>query len=168
MVRLLVISDTHCPARKIPGKLFELLMNDEGSFNYDGLIHCGDIQEIECYEDLIRIGIPIYAVLGNNYDFMLERQLPKRRILFFENVRIGIVHGNGASSRAIDNARKEFIGESLDLVCYGHSHIAHLENIGDLKFFNPGSLTHSRNGINTYGVIEINDSNIQLKLEPFI
>lgn len=165
MVRLLVISDTHYPARKIPGKFFELLMDDEGCLNYDGLIHCGDIQQIEFYEELIRIGIPVYAVLGNNYDFMLERQLPKRRVLYFENVKIGIVHGNGAYSRAIDNARKEFIGESLNLVCYGHSHIANINNIGEVEFFNPGSLTSSRNGINTYGIIEINGSNIKLKIE---
>jgi hypothetical protein len=167
MVRLLVISDTHCPSKKIPGKFFELLINETRGFNYDGLIHCGDIQEIECYEDLIGIGIPVYAVLGNNYDFILARQIPKRRILLFENVRIGIVHGNGSFSNAIDNAKKEFAGESIDLICYGHSHISNIENIGNTTFLNPGSLTHSRNGINTYGVIEINGSNIKLKLETF-
>ncbi|KAF0091626.1 MAG: phosphodiesterase family [Fusobacteria bacterium] len=167
MVRLLVISDTHCPSKKIPGKLFELLMDKAGIFLFDGLIHCGDIQEIECYEDLIRIGIPVYAVLGNNYDFMLERQVPKRRVLFFENISIGIVHGNGSFSKAIDNAKKEFAGESIDLICYGHSHIANIKNIGEVAFLNPGSLTHSRNGVNTYGVIEINGSNIKLKLETF-
>lgn len=167
MVRLLVISDTHCPTRKIPGKFFKLLMNEGGGFAFDGLIHCGDIQEFECYEDLIRIGIPVYAVLGNNYDFMLERQLPKRRIIFFENVSIGIVHGNGSFSQAIDNAKKEFAGESIDLICYGHSHIADINNICEVDFFNPGSLTSSRNGINTYGVIEINGSNFKLNIETF-
>lgn len=165
MVRLLVISDTHCPNKKIPGKFFELLLNNEERYNFDGLIHCGDIQTIEFYEDLLRIGIPVFAVLGNNFDFMLDRKVPKRRIIFFENVSIGIVHGNGAYSGAIDNARKEFIGEGLNLVCYGHSHIANIENIGDIAFFNPGSLTQSRNGKNTYGVIEINNGNIKLKLE---
>lgn len=168
MVRLLVISDTHYPSRKIPGKFYELVLNDQGVRLYDGIIHCGDFQEIDFYEDLIGLGLPVYAVLGNNYDFMLERQLPRRRLLSFENVNIGLVHGNGPSSKAIDNARKEFSGESIDLVCYGHSHIADIENIGEVLFFNPGSLTSSRKGLNTYGIIEIDGDNIRLKIETII
>lgn len=165
MTRLLVISDTHCPIRKISGKFYEQLIDSAGNFTYDGLIHCGDIQEIEFYEELVNIGIPVYAVLGNNYDFILERNLPKRRILYFENISIGIVHGNGSSSKAIDNARKEFIGEKVDLVCYGHSHIANIENIGERIFFNPGSLTSARNNRNSYGIIEIEGNKIKLKYE---
>lgn len=168
MVRLLVISDTHYPSKKVPGKFYELFSTDHVSASYDGIIHCGDIQEIDFYEDLIRVGLPVYAVLGNNYDFMLERQLPRRRILSFENVNIGLVHGNGQSSKAVDNARKEFSGESIDLVCYGHSHIANIENIGGVLFFNPGSLTSSRRGLNTYGIIEIDGDNIRINIETFV
>lgn len=168
MVRLLVISDTHYPAKKVPGKFYELFLADHACATYDGIIHCGDIQEIDFYEDLNRLELPVYAVLGNNYDFMLERQLPRRRILSFENVNIGLVHGNGPSSKAVDNARKEFIGEAIDLVCYGHSHIANIENIGGVLFFNPGSLTSSRKGLNTYGIIEIDGDNIRLEIETII
>jgi hypothetical protein len=167
MIRLLVISDTHYPSRKVPGKFYELVLNNHDAGSFDGIIHCGDIQEIDFYDELLELGLPVYAVLGNNYDFMLERQLPRRRVLTFENVNIGLVHGNGPLCKAIDNARKEFIGESIDLVCYGHSHIASIENIGGLLFFNPGSLTCSRNGLNTYGIIEIDGDNIRLNIEKF-
>ena len=168
MIRLLVISDTHYPSKKIPGKFYELFIDGQGGRSFDGIIHCGDFQEIDFYEDLLGLGLPVYAVLGNNYDFMLERQLPRRRLLSFEDVNIGLVHGNGPSNKAIDNARKEFNGESIDLVCYGHSHIANIENIGGVLFFNPGSLTSSRKGLNTYGIIEIDGDAVRLVIETIV
>lgn len=163
MIRLIVISDTHCPSKKVSEEFFELFTSHDVS--YDGIIHCGDLQEIDFYEDLLLLGLPVYGVLGNNYDFMLERQLPRRRILTFENINIGVVHGNGQTSKAIVNAKKEFIGEDVDIVCYGHSHIADIETIDGILFFNPGSLTSSRKGLNSYGIIEIDGRDIRLDIE---
>ena len=168
MTRILVISDTHYPNKRIPGKFYDLLFDEVGSCIYDGIIHCGDIQEIEFYEELLGVDIPVYAVLGNNYDFMLERQLPRRRILLIEDVRIGIVHGNGSFAKAIDNARREFSGEEVDLVCFGHSHVSTIEKIGEREYFNPGSLTSSRSGSNSYGVLEVDGGIIKMHIEKLV
>lgn len=168
MTRLLVISDTHYPSRKISGKFYELIFDAGGRSLYDGIIHCGDIQEIDFYEDLLSFDIPVYAVLGNNYDFMLERQLPKRRILFFEDVSVGVVHGNGSYAKAVANARKEFSGDEVDLVCFGHSHVASVENIAGRDFFNPGSMTSSRSGFNSYGILEIEGRGIKMYIKEFV
>ena len=165
MVRLIVISDTHCPSKRVPEEFYELFESHDVSYSYDGIIHCGDFQEIDFYEELLLLGLPVYGVLGNNYDFMLERQIPRRRIINFENINIGIVHGNGQYSKAIDNARKEFIGDSTDIVCYGHSHIADIEKIGGRFFLNPGSLTSSRKGLNSYGIIEIEGKDIRMEIK---
>ena len=155
MVRLLVISDTHSPRHMIPNEFYELFNDDNDDSRIDGIIHCGDIQEVDVYEDLLSLGKPVYGVLGNNYDYSLARLLPRRRVIFFEDISIGIIHGNGASSQAIINARREFNQEEVDLVCFGHSHIAATEFIDERCYFNPGSLTCSRKGNNSYGIIEI-------------
>ena len=168
MTRLLVFSDTHYPSRRIPGKFYDLILDDGGRCLYDGIIHCGDIQEIEFYEELLGFDIPVYAVLGNNYDFMLEQQIPRRRILFIEDVRIGIVHGNGSFAKAIDNARREFSSEEVDLVCFGHSHVSTIEKIGVRDYFNPGSLTCSRSGFNSYGILEIDGRDIKMYIKELV
>ena len=135
MVRLLVISDTHSPRRLIPSEFYELFHDDNKNCRIDGIIHCGDIQEVEVYEDLLSLGVPVYGVLGNNYDFSLARMIPRRRVIFFDDVSIGLVHGDGPSSQAIVNARREFIQDEVDLVCFGHSHIATTEYIGKRCYF---------------------------------
>lgn len=168
MVKLLVISDTHCPSRKVSEKFYEIVLDDQCKHSYDGIVHCGDIQEIDFYEDLIDLGLPVYAVLGNNYDFMLERLLPKRRILTFENVDIGVFHGNGQYCKAIDNARKEFSNDNIDIVCYGHSHVADVVSENGIVYFNPGSLTSSRKGLNTYGIIEIDGKDIRFDIKDIV
>lgn len=158
MLRLLVISDTHYPLRKISGEFYSLLLDAEGQTRFNGIIHCGDIQEIDFYEDLLTYEIPLYAVLGNNYDFLLERKIPFRRVINLTGLNIGIVHGHGSFFPAIENAKKEFCKDKVDIVCYGHSHIASIDTIGEKLFINPGSLTSGRNGKNTYAIIEIDGS----------
>ncbi len=168
MRKILVISDTHHPYRKIPSEFYDLLFDDQDKKLYDGIIHCGDIQDIEFYEDLLNLNIPIYAVLGNNYDFHLQTNIPVGRIIFLEDVSIGIVHGNGTSPRIIDNVRKEFLGEKVDLICFGHSHTSSIEKIGEKIYFNPGSLTSGRGSSNTYGVIEIDGEKIKTCIKKFL
>ncbi|MDD2370519.1 MAG: YfcE family phosphodiesterase [Firmicutes bacterium] len=167
MLKILVISDTHFPHKKIPGNFYDILTDNLGNIIYDGIIHCGDIQEIDFYEELLSLNIPIYAVLGNNYDFSLQRILPLRRIIFLEDITIGIVHGNGSSAKTILNAQKEFSGEKVDIVCFGHSHIASIEKKREKIYFNPGSLTSSRSTSNSYGVIEIDGYNLKTYIKEF-
>ena len=61
-------------------------------------------------------------------------------------------------NKQLENAKKEFCKDKVDIVCYGHSHIASIETIGEKLFINPGSLTSGRNGKNTYAIIEIDGS----------
>lgn len=166
MLKILVISDTHYTSKDSFKAIKDLLIEDNlSNYKFDGIIHCGDIQGIDFYEELLALNIPIYAVLGNNDDYFLYRELPPKRVVLLEKVTIGIIHGDGDSSDAIDNAKKEFLNEKLDLVCFGHSHIASLETVGKKIFFNPGSFSNSRKGPNTYGIIEIDGKSIKIDIQ---
>ena len=160
MKRLLVLSDTHWPHR---GSL-SIHSLVEGM---DAIIHCGDLQEEGFYEELCSYGIPVHAVLGNNGDYLLSSLLPDRLVLSMEGVRIGVVHGNGPHPKALMNARRAFAGEQLDLVLFGHSHVPEDVMIEDCRFVNPGSLTSSRRGYNSYGIIKIEGKELQVEILPY-
>lgn len=54
---------------------------------------------------------------------------------------------------------------SIDVVCFGHTHASYKENISNISFFNPGSIGSNRALENSFGIIEINDKEICLKIE---
>ena len=144
--------------------LSEILLDNEGRVRFDGIIHCGDLQESEFLEELNSYGISVFAVLGNNYDYFLERELPRRRIIEIDGFRIGIVHGNGTSGRAMENAKREFMTDNVDLVLFGHSHVASIEKIGCISYMNPGSLSGSRSGPESYGIVTTEEGRLKLNI----
>ena len=158
MARILVISDTHYPNRLIPDAFYGLIED------CDLLVHCGDFQDSDFYDELLLLGKPLHAVLGNNDDFLLERQLPRRLAFTAGGVRIGVVHGSGPSRKALENARREFAGEGLDIVLFGHSHVPTIQQEGGRLYLNPGSLTCSRSGGESYGILEVKDGGCQASI----
>lgn len=164
MTRILVISDTHYYRRRQKVDLSEIILDDDGKVAYDGIIHCGDLEESDFLEELNSYGISVFAVLGNNYDYFLERELPRRRIVEIDGYRIGVVHGNGNSGSAIENARREFMTDNVDLVLFGHSHVACIEKKGCISYMNPGSLSGSRSGPESYGIVNIKEGRLELNI----
>lgn len=45
---------------------------------------------------------------------------------------------------------------SSDIIFIGHSHIAHIESIGDKLLVNPGSISKSRRGVNSFAIVDEN------------
>ena len=163
MPRILVISDTHLFGETLP-KTVDALLGE-----VDALVHCGDFTHIGLLENLSDRGLPLYGVLGNcdKEDWSLQYRLPRRLIFDFEEVTIGVVHGDGSLIHALHTAQREFQSNTLDLVFFGHSHIPYQGKHGGTWFFNPGSLTSGRGGSNTYGIVEIKGKEISFTLEEF-
>jgi putative phosphoesterase len=151
VTRIGVIADTHCPEflDELPPALFERLRG------VDLILHAGDVggeQTMERLRDLA----PVEAVRGDHDPEL--RRLPRRRLLEVGGRRIGILHGN--RSRLLEEPislvatlslgllwprlglgrwlRRQF--PDADVIVYGHTHHARVEQVGGALVFNPGAV----------------------------
>lgn len=109
------------------------------------IIHCGDFVAPFMLKELEKSEIPVYGVLGNNdgSGFLLAKTAFSElsRITLFEI--IGQVEAQGFS---VCFTHQRVVAEAVaatsryDLVCYGHSHIYHLETVGKTLLLNPGEI----------------------------
>ncbi|PJF34121.1 MAG: hypothetical protein CUN49_16900, partial [Candidatus Thermofonsia Clade 1 bacterium] len=132
--RIGVISDTHYPTR-VPDLPYSAIA--EAFQGAQHIVHLGDIETSEVLDRLARIA-PVSAVIGDD-----DRvRLPRKRVLTFADVRIGITHG--ARSLWIERVRpwlrqwrgkpvdawngmqadllKLFEGERVQAILFGHWH----------------------------------------------
>lgn len=166
-ITLGVISDTHMPhmGKWLPRAVVEGMR----AANVDVVVHCGDMLEPSVIPELEAIA-PLQAVAGNNDSFELLREFGERKILTFGNVRIGVVHGHGASGRerTPDYAFHQFKDDDVHAVLFGHSHVPLSEWRDGRLLFNPGSPTDKRRQPQySYGVIRIEGERIEPELRFF-
>jgi uncharacterized protein len=157
MKRLLILSDTHHPKKKIPPTILSAI------HECDYLIHLGDFQTLETYHFFASLK-PIEAVHGNVDEEELQRLLPLRKIIKIEEIRIGLVHGHGTGLTTEKRVLTAFKDHNLDLICFGHSHIPTIKEIGHTILFNPGSPTDKRRQSHySFGILEINNDQFTIK-----
>lgn len=160
-MRIVVVSDTHMPrmAKKLPDRLLKELEKA------DAIVHAGDWTKPSVYEQLAAFG-PVYGVAGNNDGAELQARFGLRKLLKFEQCRIGLVHGHGAAKRASTEAYalEAFKGTKLDALVYGHSHIPVRKTAGGMLVFNPGSPTDKRKQpLYSFGIFEIAGNALRAK-----
>jgi uncharacterized protein len=80
---------------------------------------------------------PVEAVFGNMDEPALRAELPKRRVVEVEGVRIGLVHIPGARAGREERLVSWFPG--CGAVVYGHTHVPELERYRGIWILNPGS-----------------------------
>ena len=124
-----VVSDTH---GYLNPRVPELLRG------VDRILHAGDIGDEEIILELGRIA-PVTAVRGNNdrqgptslYPLEVREALSGCGLLLTHEVKV---------PKLIDApAVLAYREAGVDLVVYGHSHIAFQERRGEVLFFNPGA-----------------------------
>jgi putative phosphoesterase len=136
-----VLSDTHINlAEEIPEAVVTAFSK------VDLIVHAGDFVGSAVLEGLKQLG-EVRAVHGNVDSMKLRSLLPEKEIFAVGGKKIGIAHGWG-SPEGIEKRVKEFLGD-VDIIIYGHSHRAKVEQIGGVLFFNPGP------GRQSYGLITI-------------
>ena len=150
-IRLGLIADTHWPSR-IPELPYEVLENVFRSV--DGILHAGDIEAQEVLDHLAEIA-PTQAVKGEDDSITL----PNKRILQFDDVRVGLVHGHrhplieryfrlqrrlgkrGVGGRELlDSLIKRFEDDPVDVIIFGHLHIPICVKYKGVLLVNPGSV----------------------------
>ncbi len=109
----------------------------------DFIIHAGDWQTIDVYEELIHYA-PTTGVYGNVDDNQIKEKFDLKSIVEIGSLRIGITHGHGRRKTTEKRSVELFEGDGVDIVIFGHSHIpVHKEYDGKIVF-NPGSPTYKR------------------------
>lgn len=145
MKRILVLSDTH--------RHVSLSLRVIPAIKPDAIIHLGDMvsdaEEIEaCFPD-----IPLYNVRGNNdYAF-----IDSERVFEIFGIKFFCAHGHTLRvERGIERAKEE----NCKAFLYGHTHIGKCEYTDGILVMNPGSITRPRDGVFSFGVIEIENGEI--------
>jgi len=142
-VRIGVLSDTHIHlAEEISAKVVRAFSR------VDLIVHAGDFVGSEVLDGLKQLG-EVKAVHGNVDSMKLRSLLPEKEIFMVGSKKIGITHGWG-SPAGIENRVKDLLGD-VDIIIYGHSHRAKIEQIGEVLFFNPGP------GWQSFGILTIDE-----------
>lgn len=105
------------------------------------ILHVGDLTTAAFLSEL-RSFAPVEAVHGNMDEPVLRAQLPERRIVQAEGLRIGLLHDAGGVAGRHERLRTAF--PECDAIAYGHSHVPEVTQAGSVWILNPGSPTERR------------------------
>ncbi len=132
VMKIGVLSDTHLT--EVTPEFARVIETHFG--DADAIIHAGDTVAYNIYSYLQQFSL--YAVAGNMDSPILKELLDNKVLFRVNNVRIGVMHGNGILSPVDKNIVREFPG--ADVIVYGHTHrpLIRRESNGTL-IFNPGS-----------------------------
>ncbi len=150
MKRVLVVSDTHGRIEEVE----RLLEN----VKFDIIIHLGDT-----LSDAIKLKERVspeefYMVKGNN-DFYGETH----KTIEICSHKIFICHGHTYGvSYGLENLAQESLEKGAKIALYGHTHTMHDEIIKGVRVFCPGSPSRPRGSERSVGIIECDDSFIEL------
>ncbi len=165
MTRVGVVSDTHFPrfGRALPRALERGLRRAR----VDRILHLGDMT------DLIAVALfepiaPFDAVAGNNDGDAIRARFGRRKVVQIEDVRIGMVHGDGKRGTTKARALAAFDEGEADVVLFGHSHRPCVGREGAVLVGNPGSPTDKRlNPLYSYAILTVDGARARLDLKFF-
>jgi putative phosphoesterase len=138
-VRLLLISDTHVPARArgLPEQLWRAV--DAA----DVVVHAGDWTTTTLLDALEARTARLVGVAGNNDGAELHERLGEVARTTIEDLRIAVVHETGQKQGREARADRTF--PETDLLVFGHSHIPwDTVSPAGMRLLNPGSPTDRR------------------------
>jgi hypothetical protein len=137
-MKIIILSDTHIK----PGKsLIGLLPDDLVAIikNSDIIIHAGDFETLECYNELAGLG-ELVAVHGDTDVPEIMELLPERRVIEVEGVKIGVIHKGQLTSDNPDGLRYLAKEMGVDVLIFGHFHHPIIEDY-EVLLLSPGSPT---------------------------
>lgn len=150
-MKVIIVSDSHGKA----GILEEIVNKNP---NADAYLHCGDIEDNpEEY--------PMYQMVNGNNDFYYD--LPTERIIHVGSHKIYMTHGHLLSFRKRhEDLVRRAKEHGCDIACYGHSHVAVLEQLDGVLIINPGSVWRSRDSRGpSYAILEIDGDQTRAHIE---
>jgi putative phosphoesterase len=138
-MRLLLISDTHLPARarELPPQVWAEVAAA------DVVVHAGDWVDVALLDELEERSKRLIGVYGNNDGPALRARLPEIARAELGGVRLAVIHETGAKQGREQRCDAQF--PDTDLLVFGHSHIP-WDTVAPsgLRLLNPGSPTDRR------------------------
>ena len=137
---LAVMSDTHDNIWNLRKTL--MLVKEHRA---EAIIHCGDFIAPFMLKELNQANIPVHGVFGNNDgDKFLLTKLSLTSLshitlydpvgeLNLEHFKVAFTHYKAVAEGLAATGR-------FDLVCFGHTHEASLDNVGGAVLLNPGEV----------------------------
>ena len=115
-----IVSDTHFPrfGRALPRAL-ERGLRRAGVVR---VLHLGDMTDLLAVP-LFEAIAPFDAVAGNNDGEAIRERFGRRKVVRVEDVRVGMVHGDGRRGTTTSRALAAFADDEADVVLFGHSHV---------------------------------------------
>jgi len=145
VTRLLLVSDTHVPARarRLPDDVWRAV--DAA----DVVVHAGDWVDVATLDALEERAARLVGVVGNNDGPALRARLPEVARVVVEGLRVAVVHETGAAAgreRRVDARTDLHVdGRRPDLLVFGHSHVPwDAVSPAGTRLLNPGSPTDRR------------------------
>ncbi|MBT2596988.1 metallophosphoesterase [Arthrobacter sp. ISL-72] len=138
-LRLLLMADTHVPARAkdLPGQLWA------AAGQADVVFHAGDWTALALLDELVARSKRLVAVYGNNDGDALRERLPELAHVTLEGVRFSMIHETGPAKGREARCQNAF--PDSHVLVFGHSHIPwDSTGPGGLRLLNPGSPTDRR------------------------
>lgn len=128
MPKVLIMSDSHGLSNEVTQ------IKDRHKNEVDHLIHCGDSEL-----GMDSIELDSFLKVGGNTDF--DVSFPDEEELSADGLTFFVTHGHlhqVKSTLMPLSYRAEELGAQV--ICFGHTHIAGVENIDKKLFINPGSI----------------------------
>ena len=152
-----VVSDTH---GYLNPRVPELLQG------VDHILHAGDIGGAEIIEQLSSIA-PVTTVRGNNDRTGPASLYPDEVTLEFAGRTFYLTHQVKFAKTPDDLAKTRYAGAGIDVVVFGHSHIAFQKTFGPVLFFNPGAAGKRRfKTVPSIGTLELTNHKVQAAIIP--
>ncbi len=169
-----LLSDTHI---RIPGyhaNLSQLSANTfppqikEAFQGVDLILHAGDIYTLPVLDELERVA-PVLAAEGDDdpFDTVNDKRVKWKHAITVEGVTIWLAHQYEMWSWSGDETWSWFRHEEPpDVIVFGHTHKASLENHGGIIRINPGSPTFPsyKHELGTVGLLTVNSGKVEAQI----
>lgn len=126
------------------------------------ILHGGDIGSEAIIHRLGEIA-PVTAVRGNNDREGLASMYSEQEVLELGGCRILLTHAVKVPKEGSPDLAR-YTSQGVDVVVYGHSHIAFQESCGGVLFFNPGAAGKRRfKVVPSIGLLELQSGSTLVK-----
>lgn len=154
-MKILVIGDTHGKTAMVEDIWPKLK-------DIDLVIHTGDYY-LDGKALEAKLGVPFVFVRGNcDGSYSSQKENPRGgdfAVVDTPSGKILVTHGhNEHVNYKLDSLRYKALENDCIAAVYGHTHKSHIEQVEDMWFINPGSLTEPRDGSGgSYAIIRARD-----------
>ncbi len=157
-MQILITGDTHIPDRaaEVPPDLL-----DEAAAA-DAVIHTGDFNSPEVYEQFAEVARSFFAVRGNRDRGILTDQLAREMHFQLADLHFALLHGDSFGRPRPSRLARHYCN-SADVVVYGHLHRPFVAPFSGCTVINPGTPVEPRGSFPSYMRAHIHAGEISVK-----